>query len=178
MSARVACGALVVLTCASSCTFEQPTTKGAVIGGVAGAGLGAIIGSMTGSWAWGALIGAAGGALAGYVIANETSGSESAKATEASAAASASPAEREKAEEADRQFRLALNAKDAATSEHHLLKSIEAKPTPYAHNNLGIMYLANGDRSAAREQFQKSLALDPAYQPARRNLDQMDGKKS
>jgi tetratricopeptide (TPR) repeat protein len=166
---------LVMATSSGCSSFDSwsRNEKGAAIGGVAGAGLGAIIGSMTGSWAWGALIGAAGGALAGYVIANETSTSETASSTSAAPAKSAGPQQ----EEADRQFRLALQAKDSSTSEYHLKKSIEAYPTPYAHNNLGIMYLAKDDRAAAREQFQRALAVDPGYAPAKDNLDKMDGKR-
>jgi hypothetical protein len=172
MSTRIVAGALVLLCAGQSCSFEKPTTKGAVAGGVVGAGLGALIGAASGSWAWGLVIGAGAGALTGYVIANETSSPEG-----ASAAAPTTAADRAKKDEADREFRAAMAEKDAKASEALLQKSLAAHPTPYAHNNLGLLYLGRGDRSAAREQFQKALALDPAYGPAQRNLTEMDAKK-
>ncbi|MBI4022413.1 MAG: tetratricopeptide repeat protein [Candidatus Andersenbacteria bacterium] len=43
--------------------------------------------------------------------------------------------------------------------------------SPAAHNLLGAVRLKQGQREAAREQFEAALKIDPAYASARRNLE-------
>jgi tetratricopeptide (TPR) repeat protein len=162
---------LVVVVVAQGCaSWEEKHTKGTVIGGLAGAGLGALIGAATGSWAWGAVIGLGAGALAGYAIA-DSSGSDDPKAGDR--ATYATEDARRRREEADREFRIAMEARDAASSEFHLKKSIELYPTPGAYNNLGLLQLQAGDREAARSSFRQAIALDPQYDPALQNLEKL-----
>ena len=47
------------------------------------------------------------------------------------------------------------------------------KPPCYAHNGLGELYAAQGNREAAIEQWKKALELSPHYLPAKNNLTQI-----
>src|SRR5688572_26425886 len=101
----------IVLSSGQGCAnWERRNQEGAVLGGIVGAGAGALIGSKTGSWAWGALIGAGTGALAGYVIADNTRDHYSAgyRGTYDTEEA------RRNRDEADREFRTAMEARDPA----------------------------------------------------------------
>ena len=42
---------------------------------------------------------------------------------------------------------------------------------PHPHNLIGILFEKMGDHHAAIKHFRAAWALDPAYLPARRNLD-------
>jgi tetratricopeptide (TPR) repeat protein len=156
-SILIACLAITLPGCSSMNRQE----KGAAIGAGAGAGLGALIGAATGSWAWGAVIGAGAGALGGYVIADITEEDEP-------YTGSVSQTQRQEAED---YVRRANQSTSAEESERLLLRSIEIHPTPAAHNNLGILYLQKGNRSAAESEWRRALALDPDYRAARDNLN-------
>jgi osmotically inducible lipoprotein OsmB len=159
----------VALSSSGCCHWDECHTDSAIGGGLVGAGAGALIGSMTGSWAWGALIGAGTGALAGYVIADNNEYYRSKRD-----AAYVADDQRLRGE-ADREFRIAMQAKDSATAEYHLRRSIEFYPTPAAHNNLGMLQLSAGDREGARASFRNAIALEPRYEPALQNLEKIGG---
>ncbi len=162
---------LTLVLCLQGCrNWDERHSDGAVIGGLAGAGAGALIGSKTGSWGWGMGIGAVAGAALGYAIADSTEDRHEVRSAPPPVYADDSARRRE---EADRNFRIAMEARDSATSEYHLKRSIEAYPTPAAYNNLGILYLNNGDRDAARQNFREAIALDPHYDPALKNLERL-----
>ena len=158
---------LVLAVGLSGCeNWEDHHTEGTLIGGGVGAGVGALIGAATGSWAWGALIGAGAGALGGYVIADQTHDEP------AYVEAGAEPTEADlRRREADLAFQEALRAKTPSESKYHLEHSIDLYPTAAAWNNLGTIHVAEGNRSAAIRAFEKALALDPNYTPARDNLN-------
>jgi tetratricopeptide (TPR) repeat protein len=158
---------LIVLLAMPGCQgWQDKHTEGTVIGGAAGAGVGALVGSMTGSWAWGALIGMGTGAIAGYVIADH-SGVENTRVDTVRGTPSEADLRRQ---EADRHFQSALSAKTPSESKYHLQRSLDLYPTPAAWNNLGTIYINEGQRRQAEEAFLKALDLDPNYTPARDNL--------
>ena len=74
---------------------------------------------------------------------------------------------------AEHEFRLAITAKDARTSEAHLRKSLAHHPTSPAWNNLGLLQLQDGRRRDAEDSFNRALAVEPGYEPAKRNLDKV-----
>jgi hypothetical protein len=167
---------LVLLVALQSCScWENKHTKGTLIGGAAGAGLGALIGSMTGSWVWGGIIGLGAGALAGYLIADHFVDSGGHKAGYKSTFAT-NDADRSR-DEAEREFQLAVQSKDARTSEEHLRRSLGHHPTAPAWNNLGLMQLQDGRKRDAEDSFNRALALDSGYEPARRNLEKVRGSQ-
>lgn len=162
----------------AGCASRRNNT-GAAIGGASGAVIGGVIGSKSGSWGKGALIGAGAGALLGYVVANETDPKNDRydappppPPPRERPVTQADPLESRKAE-ANRQFLVAMAAKDMATTEYHLRESLSLYPTPQAHNNLGLVYLDQGDRDRARENFRAALSLDPKYEPALQNLEKL-----
>jgi len=55
-------------------------------------------------------------------------------------------------------------------SEAHYLRSLSLHETAGAHYNLGILFHTLGNMTKAIESFQRALALDTKYQPARDNL--------
>jgi tetratricopeptide (TPR) repeat protein len=167
MSNRMLAAGLAVLLFAQGCaSWEQKHRDGAVAGGLIGAGGGAIVGAMTGSWFWGALIGAGSGALAGYVIADNSADHRAPRSSDRAYGQNAR-------EDADREFKLSMEAKDRASAEYHLRRSIDRFPTPAAHNNLGLLALQDGRRDTARANFREAIALDPRYEPALKNLEKM-----
>jgi tetratricopeptide (TPR) repeat protein len=159
----VLAGALLSQGC---CSWDRENRDAAVTGGVLGAAGGAIIGSMTGSWVWGGLIGGSMGALAGYVIADNSKD----KKADAEHTVGASSRLRD---DAEREYQIAMAAKDQTSAEFHLRESIKLSPTPAAHNNLGIIQLQKGDRESARASFRSAIRLDPSYDPALRNLERL-----
>jgi TolA-binding protein len=169
-------GVAIVAFASAGCQNRRANT-GAVIGGASGAVVGGVIGSKSGSWGKGALIGAGAGALLGYVVADATdprhdrSEPPPPRRYEAPPA-TVDPTEARKAE-ANRQFQTAMSAKDMATTEYHLRRSIDEYPTPQAYNNLGLVYLESRDYDRARENFRAALRLDPNYDPALRNLEKL-----
>jgi tetratricopeptide (TPR) repeat protein len=167
MSKRVLAAALAALMLVQGCaSWDKEDRDGAVAGGLIGAGGGALIGAMTGSWFWGAVVGAGTGALAGYVIADTNKDHRAAKASDRAYGAHAR-------DDADREFKVAMDAKDKATAEYHLKRSIDRFPTAAAHNNLGLIELQDGRRDAARASFREAIALDPRYEPALKNLEKI-----
>ena len=176
MARKVIAAGLVVLVTLQGCgCWESKHTKGTLLGGAGGAGLGALIGSMTGSWVWGGIIGLGAGALAGYLIADNFCDSGGHKAGCKSTYASDVNKSRDLAEE---EFRLAVQCKDARTSEAHLRRSLGHHPSAPAWNNLGLLQLQDGRRRDADDSFSRALALDPSYEPAKRNLDRIRGARA
>jgi tetratricopeptide (TPR) repeat protein len=51
-------------------------------------------------------------------------------------------------------------------------RGLEVAETPELYNLLGVIRLERGDRRGARSAWERALALDPDYAPARQNLDQ------
>lgn len=69
-------------------------------------------------------------------------------------------------------YLIELGKDDAAVS--YLEKALKATRYccyQFAHFNLGRIYLKKKQYDKAREQFKKSLALDPDYDPARQGLE-------
>lgn len=157
----------LVLLCVG-CTFNERNSRGTAVGGAVGAGAGALIGAATGSWWKGALFGAGTGALLGYAVSSEP---EKPRAYTSSDRRAQEDALRR--DDAERHFRLGMDARDSATSEYHLRKSVELYPTPHAWNNLGLIQLQGGDKSAARTSFRNAIELDPRYDPALKNLEKL-----
>ncbi len=161
---RFAAFALLSLA-VSGCTFNERNSRGTATGGAVGLGAGALIGAATGSWWKGALIGAGAGALIGYSVSSEP---ERPRYTSSYASEDA-----RRRDDAERHFRLAMDARDSATSEFHLKQSVSIYPTPHAHNNLGLIQLQAGDKDGARTSFRRAIELDPRYDPALRNLEKL-----
>lgn len=155
----------VALVC--GCTFNERNSRGTAGGAAIGAGAGALIGAATGSWWQGALFGAGTGALIGYAVSSEP---------ETPRSYTSSDRAREDArrrDDAERQFRLGMDARDSATAEYHLKQSVAIYPTPHAWNNLGLIQLQAGDKGAARTSFRNAIELDPRYDPALKNLEKL-----
>jgi Tfp pilus assembly protein PilF len=163
---------LVALIALQGCScWEKKHTTGTLVGAAGGAGLGALIGSVSGSWVWGGIIGLGAGALAGYLIAEHFVDSCCHKAGYRSTFETTTvDRSRELAEE---EFRLAMQAGDARSSEEHVRKSLAHHPTAPAWNNLGLLQVQDGRRLDAQDSFNRALALDPGYEAARRNLDKL-----
>jgi tetratricopeptide (TPR) repeat protein len=171
MARKVVVAGLAALIALQGCNcWERKHTTGTLVGGAGGAGLGALIGSMTGSWAWGGIIGLGAGALAGYLIADNFIDSSSHKAGYRSTFETPTAADKSR-ELAEQEFRAAIQAGDARTSEDHLRRSLAHHPTAPAWNNLGLLQVQDGRRRDAQDSFNRALALDPDYEPARRNLE-------
>jgi len=176
MTNRVLIVFLVALVAFQGCScWEKKHTCGTLVGGAGGAGLGALIGSMSGSWVWGGIIGLGAGALAGYLIADHfvDSGGHKAGCKPACKPECASTDARKSVDLAEHEFKLAVTAKDARTSEAHLRKSLAHHPTSPAWNNLGLLQLQDGRRRDAEDSFHRALAVEPGYEPAKRNLDKV-----
>jgi hypothetical protein len=75
------------------------------------------------------------------------------------------------AEAAYRRGRAARTAEEATAAYEESLRLDPSQPAPW--NALGLHALLAGDRTTARTRFEKALAVDPAYLPARHNLDRM-----
>jgi tetratricopeptide (TPR) repeat protein len=152
------------------CCMDREERRDTATGGLIGAGAGILIGSMTGSWLWGGLVGGGLGALTGYVVAeNAKDHREQHAATKAEGVATDASLR----DQADREFKTAMDARDTASAEYHLKRSIDLYPTPAAHNNLGLIQLQSGDRTSARASFRRAIVLDPSYDPALRNLEKL-----
>lgn len=163
---RLAAAALIPLAVAG-CTFNERNSRGTAQGGAIGLGAGAIIGAATGSWWKGALIGAGAGALIGYSVSSEPERPRYYSSYRSDDA--------RRRDDAERHFRLAMDARDSATSEYHLKQSLSLHPTPHAYNNLGLVQLQSGDKDAARTSFRRAIELDPRYDPALLNLEKLGG---
>jgi Flp pilus assembly protein TadD len=107
------------------------------------------------------------GALTGYVIADNSKDKKKADAEHTVGASS------RLREDAEREYRLAMEAANPTSAEFHLRESIKLNPTPAAHNNLGIIQLQKGDRESARASFRSAIRLDPSYDQALRNLERL-----
>jgi hypothetical protein len=174
MAKRVLIVGLVALIAFQGCScWESKHTWGTAIGGATGAGLGALIGAMSGSWVWGGIIGLGAGALAGYLIADNfvDSGGHSCGHKAGYKSTFATGESTKTRDQAEEEFRLAIQAKDARTSEDHLRKSLSYHPTAPAWNDLGLLQIQDGRRRDAEDSFGRALALDPGYEPARKNLE-------
>ncbi len=56
-------------------------------------------------------------------------------------------------------------------AERYFRKAVTIKPdSPGAHNNLGLVLAAKGDRAGAENHFKAALALSPGFTPAQNNL--------
>jgi hypothetical protein len=175
MSHKVICIGLVALIALQGCTscWEDRHTAGVALGGAGGAGLGALVGSMTGSWVWGGIIGLGAGALAGYIIAEHFLDDGPPPHHAGYRSTFATPEADRSREMAEAEFRLAMQATDARRSEEHLRRSLAHHPTAPAWNNLGLMQLQDGRRLDAQDSFNRALAIDPDYEPAKRNQARM-----
>jgi tetratricopeptide (TPR) repeat protein len=49
------------------------------------------------------------------------------------------------------------------------------RPYPSAHYNLGIMYMESGDIEKAKEEFRRTLTINPGHHMARRFLEDISG---
>jgi tetratricopeptide (TPR) repeat protein len=96
-------------------------------------------------------------------------------------------------EKAAKHFRYALNARPNFPEAHFgLAMSLKAmglkneamrrlkiasniRPYPSAHYNLGIMYMESGDIEKAKEEFRRTLTINPGHHMARRFLEDISG---
>jgi len=148
------------------------TDKG-VIGALIGAGAGAAIGHAvdpTGGSGKGAII----GGIGGYLIGSQMNDS----------ATAVPPPEQRTVHEAPQNCNYAYDLlEDAnATSDRErrvylLQKAVRwCSGSPRMHNDLGVAYYHRGqrfDRKRAREELEYALEIDPGYETARRNLNQI-----
>jgi|GEM_PF-3136739 len=68
--------------------------------------------------------------------------------------------------------RTATTTEEATAAYQHSIRLDPTRPEPW--NALALQALVAGDRSSARSHLSTSLALDPAYGPARHNLERLD----
>ena len=72
-----------------------------------------------------------------------------------------------------RTFMLLGQDEEAEDTLKRSLQVSSLQQKPYAHNGLGELYAAQGNREAAIEQWKKALELSPHYLPAKNNLTQI-----
>ncbi len=154
------------LACSACATVEQQ--RAATTGAMIGAAAGAAIGADSGQAAEGAVIGGAIGALAGAILAENNAVQASGPAYHRRACAGGAP-----------YFNRARHARNMDRQIMLMRQGLSYCPNnPAAHNDLGVALLvrgAPGDVREARMHFRRALALDPGYEPARRNLMRLRG---
>lgn len=183
-------GSLLVLP---GCQMNERMT-GTAGGAVGGAVLSAVMGASAGT----VLVCAGAGALAGYLVGDyladqrergcyPAGGAQSPCALPAAevqtlppgppsvatrmaapAAASASYGARAAYEKG----RVAPTVEEARAAYEESIRLDPTRPEPW--NALALLSVAQGDRTAARAHLAKALALDPAYAPARHNLERLE----
>lgn len=71
-----------------------------------------------------------------------------------------------------REARRLLEAKELHAALAHLQRALEADPgRPEAHNMVGVIEELHRNRAEAQRHYRTALELDPAYAPARENLE-------
>ena len=144
---------------------ENDKWLGAGIGATAGALAGRALGGKKNKTG-GTIIGAVIGGVAGYAIA----GGFGSGATEEERA-------RPEFRQANNEFNSGVEAKKAGDDHgalgHYSAASRLTPDQPEPYNNAGLIYLGQGDRANAEANFRKALEVDPSFQPARSNLENM-----
>jgi hypothetical protein len=167
LALSLALGSAVVLP---ACRMNE-RLSGTIMGGVGGAALG---GLATGSFG-GVVVGAGIGALAGYLVGDYIADQRE-RGVNSSNRWSGSATDvlvvNGEARDAYERGRRAATAEEARAAYEESARLDPTRPEPY--NALGVSMLASGDRDAARAWFRRSLDADPAYGPARHNLDRLD----
>ncbi|MCU0727990.1 MAG: YMGG-like glycine zipper-containing protein [Planctomycetes bacterium] len=141
---------------------------GTGVGAASGALIGGIIGHQSDNKWTGVLIGAGAGALAGYIV-----GTELGTDSESEDPAPADP---------NAEYERARGLFDQANREPDPQRAIDLYQEsiaidgrfPEPHNNMGLRYIQLSRRDMARTCFEKALAVDPQYQPARDNLTRLN----
>lgn len=161
--------ALMTVSLLAGCATERQqraTTTGAIIGATAGA----VIGSQNGRAAQGAVIGGILGGLAGAVLAGD--GSDEVYASGPAYHRRACP-------RGERYFVAARRARDPHRRVVLLRQGLRYCPdNPAAYNDLGVALVIIGEDDEARRHFRHALRLDPGYEPARRNLGDVERRMS
>jgi hypothetical protein len=184
---------LVVLP---GCRMNERMTG--TIGGAVGGGL---LGAAVGASAGGVVLAMAGGAIVGYVVGDYLSDQRercgcapppcggcsvpspcevypgSFTQTERTAAAPSAPTPAASvsaaaARDAYERGRTATTAEEATAAYKESIRLDPQRPEPW--NALALHALVAGDRTTARAHLTTALALDPAYGPARHNLERLD----
>ncbi|RMG91905.1 MAG: tetratricopeptide repeat protein [Zetaproteobacteria bacterium] len=146
---------LLITACATP-HQERTTTTGAIIGATAGA----VIGSQSDRTAEGAIIGGVLGGLTGAIIGQDDQ-----------IHAGQARYHRTRCPGGERFFRMAQRERNMHEKIELMQKGLRYCPNnPAAHNDLGVAYMRVGNRKAAISHFRRALQLEPAYEPARRNL--------
>jgi Tfp pilus assembly protein PilF len=114
----------------------------------------------------GTLIGAVVGGVAGFAIAGGF-GSNASEEQRSSSSFQQANSEFE----AGRQAKTSGN--NTAALQHYEAAGRLAPDQPESYNNAGLIYLEQGDRANAEQNFRRALTVDPDFQPARTNLQQM-----
>lgn len=138
-----------------------------------GAGVGTAVGALAGravagkkNKTAGTIIGAVVGGVAGYAIAGGF-GSK----------ASAAERQTQSFKQANGEFDAGRAAQEKGDKEmalaHYKAASNAAPEHPEPYNNAGLIYLEQGDRANAEASFRKAVEVDPEFEPARQNLQQM-----
>jgi hypothetical protein len=180
------------------CQMNERTTG--TLAGVAG---GALLGAAISGSAGAILLGAAGGGLLGYVIGDyltdcrcggggnscgscgvpppcgscmvPTSPCAVPQASSLRAAPRAATPASDAARRAYERGRAAATAEQARAGYEESARLDPARPEPW--NALGVLALAQGDQAAARSHWERALAVDAGYAPARQNLTRLaDGR--
>ena len=60
---------------------------------------------------------------------------------------------------------------------YRMVERLAQRPSPDLYNNMAIVYEKTGDCKRAGELYRRALAVDPAYAPARKNLEDLCAKK-
>lgn len=68
--------------------------------------------------------------------------------------------------------RAAATAEEARAAYEDSVRLDPTRPAPW--NALAVLSLAQGERARARQQLERALAIDPAYAPARHNLERFE----
>jgi hypothetical protein len=169
------------------CQLNERTT-GTIAGAAGGALLGAALGG-TGA----VLLGAAGGGLLGYVVGDylvdcrcgggggggggcgACSVPSACEVPCAPAAVHAAPtpnAHASAARAAYERGRAAATSGEARAAYEESLRLDASRPEPW--NALAVLSLAEGRPARARTELERALAIDPAYAPARTNLERLE----
>jgi len=168
---RLSVAGLAVAAAIATPTAASAGNNNGVLGALIGAGAGAAIGHQVnrrGGAGQGAII----GALGGYLLGNKMNGAQAAPAP-----AQASPRTFDDCASAARYYEQSKSVLDREKKVYLLQNSVrQCTGSALYHNDLGVAYYQRNhayDRERARAEINQALRIDPNYQSARQNLNNM-----
>jgi len=179
MFMKVCIASLSILLYSTTAMAGNNGLMGALLGAGVGAGIGHSV-DRTGGSGKGALI----GAIGGYVIGNQIDKQKQAPPPPANTQPATPPATQQSSSlsgndcnRAKQYLQQATSARDNGDKVYFLEKATKLCPrNAQTHNDLGVAYYTRNeryDRDRARTEFREALNIDPNYDVARNNLNNL-----